>query len=91
MLFNSFIFLFAFLPLVLAAFYASRAWVSARASIAVLLLASLVFYAYWNPEYLVLLLASITSQLPVWAAACGKRSVEAGLARLRYCWLRALR
>ena len=60
MLFNSFIFLFAFLPLVLAAFYASRAWVSARASITVLLLASLVFYAYWNPEYLVLLLVSIT-------------------------------
>ena len=59
MLFNSFIFLFVFLPLVLAAFYASRAWISARASIAVLVLASLAFYAYWNPEYLVLLLASI--------------------------------
>ena len=59
MLFNSFIFLFVFLPLVLAAFYASRAWISARASIAVLVLASFAFYAYWNPEYLVLLLASM--------------------------------
>ncbi len=59
MLFNSFVFIFVFLPLVLIAFYGARRFVSARASLAVLVLASFVFYAYWEPVYLLLLLASI--------------------------------
>ncbi len=59
MLFNSFIFLLVFLPLVLAAFYASRRWISARASLAVLVVASFIFYGYWKPIYLILLLVSI--------------------------------
>lgn len=59
MLFNSFIFLLVFLPLVLIAFYGSRRWISARASLAVLVAASFIFYAYWEPIYLLLLLGSI--------------------------------
>ncbi|NND69791.1 MAG: MBOAT family protein [Halioglobus sp.] len=59
MLFNSFIFLLVFLPLVLIAFYGARRFVSARASLAVLVLSSFIFYAYWEPVYLLLLLASI--------------------------------
>ncbi len=59
MLFNSFVFLLVFLPLVLIAFYASRSWVSARASLTVLVIASLIFYGYWNPIYVILLLFSI--------------------------------
>jgi alginate O-acetyltransferase complex protein AlgI len=58
MLFNSFPFLFAFLPVVLIGFHllgrlgriAAIGWVTA---------ASLVFYAYWNKAFLLLLLASI--------------------------------
>ncbi|HYL85993.1 MAG TPA: MBOAT family O-acyltransferase [Candidatus Angelobacter sp.] len=58
MLFNSFPFLFAFLPVVLVGFHllgrlgrtAALGWLSA---------ASLVFYAYWNKAFLLLLLGSI--------------------------------
>jgi len=59
MLFNSFIFLLLFLPLTLGVFYAARRWLSAQISVALLVLASFLFYAYWNPAYLLLLLASI--------------------------------
>ncbi|NQX89535.1 MAG: MBOAT family protein [Halioglobus sp.] len=60
MLFNSFLFLFAFLPLTLAAFYATRKWTSARVAVGLLVFASLVFYGYWKPIYLFLLLGSIS-------------------------------
>ncbi len=59
MLFNSLVFLFAFLPITLAGFWlvgqgrvglAARSW---------LVLASLVFYGWWNPRYLVLIAGSI--------------------------------
>src|SRR5271167_705083 len=58
MLFNSFLFLFAFLPVVLLGFHlvgrlgrvAAIGWLSA---------ASLIFYGYWNRAFLLLLLGSI--------------------------------
>jgi len=58
MLFNSFEFLFLFLPVLLLVFFqlASR---SQRAAAAWLALGSLFFYGWWNPQYLLLLLASI--------------------------------
>ena len=65
MLFNSFIFLLLFLPLVLLLFYTSRTLVSARASIAVLVAASFIFYAYWNPVYLLLLVGSILANYEI--------------------------
>ncbi|MDD2720663.1 MAG: MBOAT family protein [Gallionella sp.] len=59
MLFNSYAFIFGFLPIVLLGFF----WL-ARTSHAYaagwLALASLFFYGYWNPAYIGLLLASIT-------------------------------
>ena len=57
MLFNSPIFLFAFLPLTFAVFFA-LARVSEIAARAWLAAASLFFYAWWNPPYLLLLLFS---------------------------------
>ncbi len=60
MLFNSYTFLFGFLPLALGAFFAISRWVGPRAGLASTIVASLCFYAYWNPRYLVLLLSSIT-------------------------------
>ncbi|WED42883.1 MBOAT family O-acyltransferase [Legionella cardiaca] len=58
MLFNSYVFLFAYLPLtILIAYFLMRFY-----SVAVvpwLLLASLVFYGWWDPSYLSLLLLSI--------------------------------
>ena len=59
MLFNSPIFIFVFLPIVIFTFYfvGSRGYY--RAAIDWLALASLFFYGWWNPAYVVLLLVSI--------------------------------
>ena len=58
MLFNSYEFLFGFLPLTLLLyFFAGRR--SALAAIALLAAASLFFYGWWNPRYLLLLGGSV--------------------------------
>lgn len=59
MLFNSYEFIFAFLPLTLLGFFLLGRWGKQRAAIAWLVLASLFFYGWWNPPYLVLLILSI--------------------------------
>lgn len=58
MLFNSYVFLFGFLPATLAAFYALGAF-KRWFAVLWLTLASMFFYAYWHAPYLWLLLASI--------------------------------
>ena len=58
MLFNSYPFLFVFLPVTLLGFEIAGRF-HRRAVIAWLGLASLAFYAYWKPVFLVLLLCSI--------------------------------
>jgi len=58
MLFNSHVFLFLYLPLVLVVFFRISAY-SHRLAAAWLGAASLLFYGYWNPAYVGLLLASI--------------------------------
>jgi D-alanyl-lipoteichoic acid acyltransferase DltB (MBOAT superfamily) len=68
MLFNSFAFLFGYLPIVLAGYFLLDRWAPAAsasaswrrlAPAAWLALASLFFYAWWDVRYLPLLLASI--------------------------------
>ncbi|WP_045223824.1 MBOAT family O-acyltransferase [Methyloterricola oryzae] len=59
MLFNSFPFIFAFLPIVFLGFF-GLARISRSLASVWLGLASVAFYAYWKPEFVVLLLASIT-------------------------------
>jgi alginate O-acetyltransferase complex protein AlgI len=58
MLFNSFPFIFGFLPVVFAGFFAA-ARLGPRAAAGWLAAASLFFYAWWNPAALPLLLVSI--------------------------------
>ena len=58
MLFNSFTFIFAFLPLALIATYAAGRWKQWAAKVTLLVL-SLGFYAYWRFQQLPLLLFSI--------------------------------
>ena len=58
MLFNSYPFVFVFLPAVLAGFFA-LGHTSARAAGTWLTIASLAFYGYWDVRYLALLLGSI--------------------------------
>ena len=90
MLFNSFAFLFGYLPIVLAGYFlldrltSSASW---RLAPAVwLALASLFFYAWWDVRYLPLLLASICVNygagrlIGVRAGAARKRVLVAALA-----------
>jgi len=59
LLFNSFEFIFVFFPLSLFGYFVLARSVSVEAALGFLVLASLAFYAYWNPIYLSLLLLSI--------------------------------
>ena len=59
MLFNSFEFIFLFVPLVVAAFYFAGRLGRHSLAISALILGSLFFYAWWNPVYLALLIGSI--------------------------------
>ncbi len=64
MLFNSYLFLLAFLPGVIAVFAMVNRY--PRLRIPCLLLFSLIFYGYWNPPFVLLLIGSI---LVNWLAA----------------------
>jgi len=57
MLFNSYAFILGFLPLTLLLFHGARRAGFARGSIGLLALMSLVFYGWWNPVYLLLIVA----------------------------------
>ena len=59
MLFNSFEFIAVFLPLTLAVFFVLGHLASRRVAIAWLVFASLFFYGWWRPEYVLLLAGSI--------------------------------
>ena len=59
MLFNSIPFILVFLPAVLIGYYVLRYFSLFRVSLGWLAVASLFFYAWWNPKYLLLLLTSI--------------------------------
>ena len=59
MLFNSPVYLFLFLPAAVLGYYAARRFAGLGAAVIVLLAASLFFYGYWKPVYLLLLGGSI--------------------------------
>ncbi len=59
MLFNSPVFLFAFLPLTFAAFALLRRYAPLNATLGLLVGASLFYYGWWNPSFLWIILASI--------------------------------
>lgn len=59
MLFNSFIFIFIFLPIVVYGFFSLNRYNKERLPLAFLTIASLCFYTYYRPVYLLILLASI--------------------------------
>jgi alginate O-acetyltransferase complex protein AlgI len=76
MLFNSYVFIFAFLPVVFGVYCLVRKHPERRWTIAWLVLASLVYYAWWKPEFLLLLLTSIIVN-----AAFGKALYSGRLSR----------
>lgn len=65
MLFNSYIFLFGFLPVFLVGFWSIRKYSSTDETLACrnakiwLVLASLFFYGWWNPAFLTIFMASV--------------------------------
>jgi alginate O-acetyltransferase complex protein AlgI len=59
MLFNSFEFLFAFLPATLAIFFLLGRYAERNLAIGFLSVASAFFYAWWNPVYIWLILAEV--------------------------------
>jgi len=58
LLFNSYEFIFLFLPLCALGYYACVRFYSLEFAVGFLVVGSLVFYGYWNPAYLLLLLGS---------------------------------
>ncbi len=77
LLFNSFIFIFGFMPLVLAGYYALGRVDARRAALVWLGLASLVFYGWGDLRHLPLLLASIAGNFLL--GRLMSRRAEAGL------------
>ncbi len=59
MLFNSYIFIFLFLPITLVGYFVLGKFRLIRLAKVWLLVTSLFFYGYWNPPYLILMLVSI--------------------------------
>lgn len=59
MLFNSFEFILAFLPLTVLLYYLLNHFIGRDSGKILLLLASLFFYGWWNPAYLPLILGSM--------------------------------
>ena len=59
MLFNSYEFLLLFLPLTIILFVVCGRLLGKRAAFGSLVVASLLFYARWNPPYVLLVIASI--------------------------------
>lgn len=83
MLFNSYAFLLAFLPLALLGYFACGRFSGVRTANAWLLLLSLFFYSYWDVRYLPLLLVSIAGNYLL--ASAMLRAGDAG----RRGWKRA--
>ena len=82
MLFNSYVFIFAFLPIALAGFGLLGGLGTRRAGIVWLVICSLVFYGYWSPRYLLLLLFSMVVNYLIgtlWLSAPTQRFRKLGL------------
>lgn len=77
MLFNSSIFIFAFLPITLLVFYLVGGRGHHRIAISWLVLASLFFYGWWNPAYLGLILSSILVNYAIGVALGSPGAVSA--------------
>ena len=73
MLFNSYAFILAFLPVVLAGFFVLGRW-HRRLAAGWLVLASLFFYGWWDPRYVALLLGSAALNFAIGVALGRKRS-----------------
>tara|TARA_B110000008_G_C16977900_1_gene566857 strand:- start:3000 stop:4532 length:1533 start_codon:yes stop_codon:yes gene_type:complete len=81
MLFNSYVFLFAFLPVALIGFYLIENHGNHKSAIFWLVAASLFFYGWWNPAYLGLLVFSTLFNFII-GIQLGKNSDNSSLNKL---------
>lgn len=84
MLFNSYAFVFVFLPLSLLIHHGLRRAGFDRGSILALTLLSLAFYAWWNPIYLLLIVPQLVANFGIARSimACRDRRRQAAQALL---------
>ena len=73
MLFNSYIFIFVFLPVVLLLYSQARKFADRRWAVGLLILASLFYYAWWKPEFVLLVLVSVVVNAGFGMALCSGR------------------
>lgn len=73
MLFNSWIFIGVFLPIVLMGYYYMRHRLSYDIALSFLVLASLFFYGWWDMRYVLLLLASIFVNFSIGTLLSGQK------------------
>ncbi|MDP2031013.1 MAG: MBOAT family protein [Thiobacillus sp.] len=78
MLFNSFVFLYLYLPLALAGYFAI-ARLSREAAMLWLLVASIFFYGWWDSRYVALLVGSIVFNYMAGAAIAGSKRYRGSL------------
>ena len=86
MLFNSYIFIFAFLPITLVGYFCINRWGKFMAGKVWLIVASLVFYAYFNVAYLPIIVVSIAGNYAL--SQCMLTSKRRWLCRL--CFVASL-
>lgn len=79
MLFHSPVFLLLFLPVVVVSYHAVRQFGGLRAALGVLVLASLVFYGWWEPRFVPLLLGSAGTNFLIGRALSARRRRGRGL------------
>ncbi len=84
MLFNSYLFLFGFLPTALIG-YQLAGYFHRKAVVAWLAFMSLVFYAYWRPAFLFVLVGSIV--LNYLASALISRRIPNGVSSSAWLWI----
>lgn len=82
MVFSSYSFLFIFLPIALAGYYLV-AKLGAEYAAGWLVLASLAFYAVWNPAFVILLVCSIAFNFVIGRAMLGREREEGTKSRQR--------
>lgn len=81
MLFNSYLFILLFLPFVAAIYFLAGSRLHRKLSISWLVLASLVFYGWWNPVFLPLIIGSILFNFYTGAAIRRGRSKNSAYTR----------
>lgn len=82
MIFSSYNFIFIFLPIALVGYYLV-AKLGAEYAVAWLVLASLAFYAVWNPVFVILLVCSIAFNFVIGRAMLGREREEDSKSRDR--------